>query len=595
MSESAAIYDLDVGDTGGIRVDDRQVVTDESGRIADSMMFEQVARLERHWYTPADGVWCLVGNGLSNQTFVRGPEGIIAIDTGESVEEMTAALAELRAVTDEPIVAVLYTHFHYINGTTAITATEPVGAIHGHERIAGNLARSGGEIGPAYGRGIVEQFALALPVEGPDASVGVGLGLGYRNPVHAPYTDGHVPANQTFGGSCRLRVAGLDVDVEPAPSDADDSVTYWFPELGVAVHNLVWPTLFNIFAIRGEEYRDPQRMLVGLDHLRSLNAEHLVGTHGPPMSGTAEIARRTTAYRDSIEYLWDQTVRWTNRGASGPELSHRIHLPEIYGDDWITQQHYGLVEHHVRQIRSGLFGFFDGDSANLLPLNRDEHADRLIAAMGGADTVRGICRTALEGVPAAEDDLELRWALQLASHLHASSTCAEDDRQLLATVLRTVARRTSAANIRNWCLTRARHIDGTNDLGRLNQHRVSKSQAAKWPLSRTVSVLRVFVDPDLCADIDLHVAIELGGERSGLHFRNHIACPTDGTGASATITGERTAWNSVVAGADTLADCLAVGRLRVDPASADDVVGVTGRVVDAFACLEHPGFSRSTR
>jgi len=27
-------------------------------------------------------------NGLSNQTFVEGPDGLIAIDTSESVEEM---------------------------------------------------------------------------------------------------------------------------------------------------------------------------------------------------------------------------------------------------------------------------------------------------------------------------------------------------------------------------------------------------------------------------------------------------------------------------------------------------------------------------
>ena len=33
-----------------------------------------------------------MGNGLSNQTFVEGPEGIIAIDTGESVQEMREAI-----------------------------------------------------------------------------------------------------------------------------------------------------------------------------------------------------------------------------------------------------------------------------------------------------------------------------------------------------------------------------------------------------------------------------------------------------------------------------------------------------------------------
>ena len=32
----------------------------------------------------------MVGNGLSHQTFVEGLDGLIAIDTGVSVEEMAA-------------------------------------------------------------------------------------------------------------------------------------------------------------------------------------------------------------------------------------------------------------------------------------------------------------------------------------------------------------------------------------------------------------------------------------------------------------------------------------------------------------------------
>jgi alkyl sulfatase BDS1-like metallo-beta-lactamase superfamily hydrolase len=48
-----------------------------------------------------------------NHSFIDAPEGIIAIDTGESIEEMQEAIAELRNVTSKPIAAVLYTHFHY--------------------------------------------------------------------------------------------------------------------------------------------------------------------------------------------------------------------------------------------------------------------------------------------------------------------------------------------------------------------------------------------------------------------------------------------------------------------------------------------------
>lgn len=548
-------------DTGGIRGNGRSIVADDLGRIADARMFEHTARFERQMYTLADGVWCLVGNGLSNQSFVRGPEGIIAVDTGESVEEMASALAELRALTDEPVVAVLYTHFHYVNGTTALTATQPVAAVHGHVRIATNRGRTGGEIAPTYSRGLVEQFGTSLPPDGPDGLVGVGLGTAYRMAEHVPHTAGHVACTHTFDGPCTITVAGLEVQVQPAPSDADDSVTYWFPQLGVAIHNLVWPTLFNVFAIRGEEYRDPQVLLAGIDHLRSLGADHLLATHGPPMSGAAEIARRTTAYRDSIQFLWDQTVRWTNKGASGPELAHRVQLPAVFGDDWITQQHYGLVEHHARQIRGGLFGFFDGDPANLLPLEPMQRADRFVAALGGADTVRAQCEAALADDDGTSDGV--RWALELAALLARRSDATTADQLLLAEVLRTVARRTTAANIRNWCLTRARDLDGSAPLDRLRSHRLGR-QVAAWPLERTVAVLRVLVDPELLDHVDVHIAFDLDGERCGLHVRNHVACPTTGTDPDATVSGRRAAWDRVLSGTSTFDDEVRAGELRID-------------------------------
>ena len=131
------------------------VATGPLGQRVHGRSLEQSARLARRFYEVRTGVWTLVGNGLSNQTFIEGPEGIIAIDTGECVEEMASALRELRAHTSTPIVAVFYTHFHYIGGTRAVF--EDAGRalpVYGHERIAQNLARVASEIAPAYARAV---------------------------------------------------------------------------------------------------------------------------------------------------------------------------------------------------------------------------------------------------------------------------------------------------------------------------------------------------------------------------------------------------------------------------------------------------------
>jgi alkyl sulfatase BDS1-like metallo-beta-lactamase superfamily hydrolase len=163
--------------------------------------------IERRFYAVRPGVWTLVGNGLSNQTFIEAPDGIIAIDTGESVQEMEAALAELREHTQRPVVAVIYTHFHYVEGTKAVLA-EPGNAspmpIYAHERVTANKSRTSGEIAPVYARGLVEQFGITLPEED-RPQLGSDVQVRRTGPVAAP-----VPAAAPFARD-RDRDSGSDI------------------------------------------------------------------------------------------------------------------------------------------------------------------------------------------------------------------------------------------------------------------------------------------------------------------------------------------------------------------------------------------------
>jgi alkyl sulfatase BDS1-like metallo-beta-lactamase superfamily hydrolase len=541
--------------------DDRNVTTSSNGARAHVLHQAHLERLHRRFYTVKPGVWCLVGNGLSNQTFIEAPEGIIAIDTGECVEEMRAALKELRAVTDKPVVAVMYTHFHYVGGTRAIF--EEAGRrlpVHAHEGVVANRARVSDEIGPFYSRGLVEQFGLNLPAEGPDALLHVGLGLAFRFPEHAPFTPGFEAPTVTTATATSWTVAGLQVDVTPAPSDASDSVTFWFPSLRVALQNLVWPALFNIFAIRGEEYRDPRVLLQGLDHLRQLGADHLLGAHGPPMDGRQDIAARTLKYRDAIQFLWDQTVRGMNRGWTADELAERVRLPATYDADYITAERYGVAEHHVRQIHSGLKGWFDGDPAKLFPLPPAERARRLVEGFGGYVVVRKQADAALSAG-------DVRWATELCSWLvkcPAGSTVEQEaDRKRLAACLRRIGQGSPAANIRSWALTSARDLEGVAPMDRFRQHRFRRAAVMENPCA-SVQVLRVLLDPDRAAGIDHHVRLEfVGGHSCGVHVRNSVACPTNGRDAHSVLSLSPESWADFLTGKALLRSLVQEGRAGI--------------------------------
>jgi alkyl sulfatase BDS1-like metallo-beta-lactamase superfamily hydrolase len=543
--------------------DDSLTGTAPNGGLARREMVEHTERFERRLWQVTDGVWCMVGNGLSNQTFVEGPEGLIVIDTGESIQEMAAALADVRAFTDTPIVGVVYTHFHYVGGTQAlIDAGAPADVpIWSHSKVLSNRSRQAGEVGPISRNGLIHQFGILLPDDGPDALTGAGIGRAFRNAEHAPFTEGFLPPTDTFDVPTTITLAGLTIEMTPAPSDADDSVTLWFPDLGVCVNNLMWPALFNVFAIRGEEYRDPRVLLTGFDHLLSLGAEHLVGTHGPPISGVDRITAELTRSRDAIQFLWDQTVRGINKGLVHGELIEFVQLPELYGESYFQTQHYGLVEHHTRQIHIGLRGWFDGDEAALFPLPTAERASRLVEGFGGEDAVRTQADEAL-----ADDDV--RWALELSSWLVRRPDAEQPDRDRLAEVLRTIARRTTSANVRNWCLTRARHLDGTMNTDRFHRHRVPPDHAMTAPVSDLVHVLRVTLDPSRCAGIERRLAVEFPDGTAGLHVRNGVAVPTDGAVADATLTIGRGSWADLFNGRRSLDDLLASG----DASTSDDAV-----------------------
>ncbi|MGI9596167.1 MAG: alkyl sulfatase dimerization domain-containing protein, partial [Acidimicrobiales bacterium] len=242
---------------------------------------------------------------------------------------------------------------------------------------------------------------------------------------------------------------------------------------------------------------------------------------------------------------------------------------------------YGIAEHHVRQIHSGLRGWFDGHEASLLSMPPLEKARRLIEGFGGADEVRRQAGAAL-----AADDL--RWALELATWL---VRCEQDatgrvdggtaeDRSLLASVLRAVAQRTTSANLRNHCLTRALELDGALDLARFRVHRFGRAEVLAHPPELFVHTLRVLLDPVLAEGIDEHIRFEFtDGTTTGLHVRRSVAVPTDGSGADLAVGLSLETWAALLSNKTTLDEALAADQL--------ELTGDRGRIRTVLGCFDH--------
>ena len=256
------------------------------------------------------------------------------------------------------------------------------------------------------------------------------------------------------------------------------------------------------------------------------------------------------------------------------EIAHTVELPPGSDDDYYTTEYYGLVEHHVRQIYTGVRGWFDDEPGHLFPLEPTDRASRLVEGFGGVEAVRDRVKTALrEG--------DLRWALELSSWLMWRPDAEDSDRSLQAEVLRSIAHRTTAANIRSWCLTRARDIEGTASLDSLRVHRLREKQILTMTPETSIDMLRVLVDPERATGQDVHLELDFDGRTVGLHLRNCVSVRTDGHGASHRVRMAWDLWAKILGGGVALDDCISNGHVVVE--------GDQERVRQAFDAFDVDG------
>ncbi|MFN0160509.1 MAG: alkyl sulfatase dimerization domain-containing protein, partial [Burkholderiales bacterium] len=420
------------------------------------------------------------------------------------------------------------------------------------------------EVGPAYTRRARVQFSYYLPEDGPDAMPNQGIGLTFFH-RHRPTTRRHVPPDRIVHEECTVRIAGTTVHFVPAPSDSDDTVIIHLPEHDAVVNNHLWPALFNIYTLRGEAYRDPLGLIDGLDRIRGMDPEHLVGAHGPPISGRARVREALADYRDSIQFLWDQTVRGINAGLPVEEIVARVRLPRHLAESPWVQPHYGEAAFHVRAIHAGVLGWFDMDTSRLHPLPPAEEARRMLAGFGGAQAMHRQAAT-------AADAGDWSWAIQLATYLMRAHPEDASARALKARALRGLAQTTPAANTRSVCLTEARTLEGGPDPMATTSWRANRFQIMNAPPTRFVRAMRVQLDPDRAAQADVALQVSFTDREAScaLHIKGGVARFIDGPldGAALHLETTLAAWADIYTGRRSLAQACADGEAKALPGTA---------------------------
>ena len=144
--------------------------------------------------------------------------------------------------------------------------------------------------------------------------------------------------------------------------------------------------------------------------MRSLKPEHMVPQHTKPMSGNDEIMEILTAYRDGIQFVHDQTVRYMNKGLYPDEITQKVQLPDHLRDHPFLQEFYGTVEWSVKAVFCNYMGWYSGKASELHPLP-PKIQSRCLVDLAGTE------EAAFEKMREAYHDGNFQWALQLADAL----------------------------------------------------------------------------------------------------------------------------------------------------------------------------------
>jgi alkyl sulfatase BDS1-like metallo-beta-lactamase superfamily hydrolase len=465
-----------------------------------------------------DKTYLAFGWGITSPMMVVGDDGIIIIDPPESVEMGRETLEAFRRVTDKPVRAIVYTHNHFdhVAAVKAFTTEKEVAEgkveIYAHETLLEGVINWASTVGPIEGRRTSYTAAAALPI-GPDGQLMKGIG-----PIAQVGQISFIPPTKTFKEELDVIVAGVKMHLRYAPSETNDEIVAWFPDLKVlnTAEVIQGESFPNVHTIRGTKFRDPVQWFKTIDMMREFPAEYMVPTHGRPIVGKNDIQQMLTTYRDAIQFVHDQTIRFMNQGLTPDELVEVVELPPHLAEHPWLGEYYGTVKHTVRQIYVGYLGWFQADPWALDPMPRMERAKRYVELMGGRSAV-------IKAAKKAIDDGEYTWAAEILTNVIRVDNNDMEARKLKAKAYRQFAYTLVNVNWRNWTLTAAAELEGEVDLsGGFSFTSADVIQA--FPTDTLLQMLTTRIDPEKSIDVNMTLGIRLPDvkEGFGLEIRRGI-------------------------------------------------------------------------
>jgi glyoxylase-like metal-dependent hydrolase (beta-lactamase superfamily II) len=326
---------------------------------------------EPHLIEVTDRIWVAHGYSLSNIIYVVTSCSVVAIDSGESILAAEMSLADLRRRCGPlPVAYVIYTHSHadHIRGTSAMCSAAT--HIIAHSAMPDELAR----------------IRMLLPYRTRVDRLQFGLDLeeSERGASHAARgKSGYVPPDTLFDSQHHFEEGGVRFELYHAPGESIDHVMVHLPH-----EQAVFPgdNFYSSFPMLSNPMKPDRPVLEwanSIDRMRALLPQHLIPSHGLPMSGADEIRETLTNYAAAIRYVHERTVDLINRGYSLEQVRRRVRLPPDWRSFEYLQPRYGSVDWAVCGIYRQYAGWYDMNPTHLDPAPRLSLRRAIVHSSGG--------------------------------------------------------------------------------------------------------------------------------------------------------------------------------------------------------------------
>ncbi len=475
--------------------------------LAHSLEFDQQI------YQVTDNVYSAVGFGLANSIMIEGKDGLIIVDTMESMEQAKAVLAGFRQISDKPIKALIYTHNHvdHIMGAQTMAGSDNP-EIYAHKTLDSHVQRLVNKMRPIIGTRSMRMFGNYLDDKGlVNSGIGPFLGIGQDT------TTGYLSPTQTFSDQMDILVAGVKIRLIHAPGETDDQINVILPDQNLLIcGDNFYRSFPNLYTIRGTAFRSLENWYKSVDMIREIRPEYLVPCHGRPLSGGEKILAVLTDYRDAIQYVHDQGIRGINMGMTPDELVAFVRLPQHLAASPYLQEFYGAVSWSLRSLFSGNLGWFSGDAADLNPLSKSQEAALLADLAGGKKNL-------FSKAAALYQRKEYQAALGLTGHLLTLDSGNRQAKRLRIDALEKLGQKEKNANARHYYLTEAAEI--RDDFLAVERVKISRGQLSQFPLEGFFSMLSVSLDPLDSAEMEKTVGIQFKDvdQNFGIYLRRGVA------------------------------------------------------------------------